>query len=134
MNTTTTLTPATRIALAKLFAASDDAPLTPGIHEVDDVVRLHVRAAIKVGNPTITTQISKVSPWILLGAALSKLNQTTLEAFVRDVVQRLDAGLPVADEDATKTAVECVLGQIRAATKIARAGSVRVQGELEFLD
>ena len=89
-----------------------------------------MQGLLRVGRPTITAQLNKVSPWILLGAALSKLNAVTVEAFVADVVQRLDAGQPVADEEATKASVERVLGSLRAMVKTERAGSVRFDGDV----
>lgn len=137
---TTTLSleaPELRAALAaratKLAEASRP-DLAVGEHRIDTTVTLRVQGTLRVGRPTITAQLNKVSPWILLGAALSKLNAVTVEAFVADVVQRLDAGQPVADEEATKASVERVLGSLRAMVKTERAGSVRFDGDVTAVE
>lgn len=81
------------VAVAKAIkdAASKDASgkLTVGVHTVDFTVR--VKGTITKGEDYEQDIVAKADPWLLLAAALSKLNGVTVDALVREAVSADEA-------------------------------------------
>lgn len=102
------LNPVAALAVAKSVsesaykAASSD--LTPGEYEVDMVVR--IQGKITKGEDYTQQIVEKAEPWLLIAAALSKLNGVTIESLVAEATQ--------APEDLIKDL------KARAATAIAK--------------
>jgi len=90
MNTVTleTMTPAQLVALGKAVKDAQlkkaSGALTVGTHEVDFTV--HVTGSLKRGEDFEQNVVAKADPWLLLGAALSKLNGVTVDSLVREAL------------------------------------------------
>lgn len=95
--------------------------LEVGQHIVD--CRVQLRGALKKGNPFKTKVPAAANPWRLLAVALSKLNQTSVDAVVRE-------SLAMGEEQTTavKKAAEDAITRIVAATE--RESSGRITGEV----
>lgn len=119
------LSPAECLALAKCVDKhmSDAARdlVTPGVYEVDFTAR--VSGSIRVA-PDQTAKVPMAAdPWGLLALALSKLNETTLDALVTEHLERLD-NAQALDGESVKTRALAAIERVKTATTTTRRGPV----------
>jgi hypothetical protein len=84
----TELEDAEAVALAKAIASkvtkAAQTTLSPGPHEVDFTVR--IKGELNRGEDYEQKIVAKADPWLLLAAALSHLNDVTVESLVREAL------------------------------------------------
>lgn len=109
------------VALAKVVkdavAKAAGADVTAGEYPVDFVVR--VSGSIKKGEDYDSEIVAKADPWLLLAAALSKLNGVTVDALVREALtadEALVEGLKAKAADA--------IAAVKGPTKTRCAGKI----------
>ena len=100
--------------------------LERGVTPVD--MRLHVAGAVKRGNPYSKRVASKINPWKLLAKALSKLNQTTVDALVVESLNVSDVEHKAVAEKAQQA-----IDRLVAATETEMPGNVTATLNLEVL-
>lgn len=102
-----------KLATAKAVAEKDlkliVKEVAPGDYPIDCVIRL--RGGLKKGLPYKQRIAAAADPWKLLALALSKLNNTSIDALVRE-----SANLPAIGEEDLKTKAKQAIEQIVAST------------------
>jgi hypothetical protein len=96
----------------ELEAARD--ALGPGTYDIDLCVRVH--GAFQIGEPYEQRIVAKADPWKILGAAMSRLNGTTVAALVRDS--------ETVDAEPVKRAAQEAIEELKAATTTVCRGRV----------
>lgn len=98
---------------------------------------LHVRGTVSVGEATMTKQVNKLNPYILMQLALSKLNGVTIDSFVAEVMA-LQAKLEDEDDDDEssplflfKEQVKEAMGKLTAGVTQRRNGPVTFDGDVQ---
>lgn len=100
----------------KTFKALSET-LEPGIITVDSTIR--IVGGLKKGAPFKKRVSAAANPWKLLAKALSKLNQTSIEALVRESLEASDD-----ETSAVKQAAEDAIERIVAATEREMSGAL----------
>ncbi len=95
---------------------------------------IHVRGLLSIGEATMTKQVNKLNPIVLLQLALSKLNGVTIESFVKEA---LEMQKRIASEDKEpaemvefKEKVSEAMDKLTAGLKQRRRGGVSFEGEV----
>lgn len=126
------------LALAKSLAKSTaDVVLTPGVHQVDETITLHVhgfinRLADQEFSPPVAVDMNDVLAFALERAGLDRRDaKRAVEAAVADVLE----GKKVKNSDRTRDiedAIEDAKEQLKASQpKKIRAGATKVEVEVE---
>ncbi|MFZ9218861.1 MAG: hypothetical protein ACO23F_05740 [Candidatus Limnocylindrus sp.] len=123
MDTTTIRKIATAKAVSDKDYKSASEQLGSGIYTVDTTIRLI--GTLKKGEPYKTSVAAAVNPWKLLRAALSKLNNATIESLVRESLEGNDE-----ETAAVKGAAERALAELVASTE--RTVSGRITGHVKW--
>ncbi len=76
-----------RFALTKVpFKGEDRAIFPVGIHSIDRMVSVHIKGTVTVGKDYNQRIVANANPWLLLRIAMSKLNDVTMAAIVREAL------------------------------------------------
>jgi hypothetical protein len=73
---------ASKVLAANAKTARADLPT--GTHTVNETVLVNISGTLNVGEDYPQDIVAKADPWLLLAAALSHLNSTTVESIVRE--------------------------------------------------
>lgn len=124
------------LALAKMLTekvVSDARDLVGDGHAYDVEATIHVRGTVSVGEATMTKQVNRLNPYILMQVALSKLNGVSVESFVAEVMA-LQAknveGKESAEFLAIKASVSSAMEKLTAGVTQRRRGGVSFEGEI----
>lgn len=116
-----------KVATAKAISDKEfkslSSEMAPGIYVVNSLVQ--IQGTIKKGEPFETTVAAAANPWKLLTKALSKLNNTTIAALVRESLNTSEE-----EEETVKVEVQRAIDEIVGATK--RTSSGRITGQLTW--
>ncbi len=100
------LSPAAILALSKMLTETvvNDArdQVTAGDHDVECVV--HVRGELHVDDDSMTQQINKLQPALLLKLAMDKLNKVSIDSLITEALEILEKSK--AGEDKAETEPE----------------------------
>jgi hypothetical protein len=109
------MNPTILLALAKGIDTDSARDLVaPGTYEIDETVR--VTGTVRVGDDYQQRLVAKADPWKLLACALSKLNNVSIEALVREA--------ETFDTEATKLAAKTAIEALKEATYTTVRGKV----------
>jgi hypothetical protein len=124
------------LALAKMLTekvVSDARDLVGDGHAYDVEATIHVRGTVSVGEATMTKQVNRLNPYILMQVALSKLNGVSVESFVAEVMalqaKNVD-GKESAEFLAIKASVSSAMEKLTAGVTQRRRGGVSFEGEI----
>jgi hypothetical protein len=124
------------LALAKMLTekvVSDARDLVGDGHAYDVEATIHVRGTVSVGEATMTKQVNRLNPYILMQVALSKLNGVSVESFVAEVMalqaKNVD-GKESAEFLAIKASVSSAMEKLTAGVTQPRRGAVSFDGEI----
>jgi len=109
-----------RFALTKVqFTKEDRSIFSVGTHPIDRTVNVHIKGDVTVGEDYEQRIVANANPWLLLRIAMSKLNDTTMAAIVREALT--EEGI---DTDAIKAQADECVQALRDVTKKSCKGKV----------
>ncbi len=124
------------LALAKMLTDKvvDDArDLIAEGHAYDVEAVIHVRGMLSVGEATLTKQVNKLNPYVLMQVALSKLNGVSVESFVEEVLALQARNIPGKETPefvAIKLSVSAAMEKLTAGVTQRRRGAVAFDGDV----
>ena len=127
-NIVRTLALAERAAVASLVKASNS-DLEPGSYPVDVTIR--IRATVTKAPDEVARQPQKVNVWNLLALVANKVNQTTLDACIREAIETHQSGDDLDPE--VKKYVEDAFERLGTATTSLRSGKTTCRGIAEIV-
>ena len=115
-----------RFALTQVQFTKEDRSIFPvGTHPIDRTVSVHVKGTVTVGKDYEQRIVANANPWLLLRIAMSKLNDTTMAAIVREALS--EEGI---DTNAIKAQADECVQALRDVTKKPCKGKVTKKLEI----
>lgn len=124
-----------KLAIAKAFNEKATKEIRervdPGKYVIDGLVRL--KGTLSVGEDTTATNPQKLCLLTALTLAFSKLNATTRQAVLDEVVSAFNEERAI-DTDEVSKSIEKAVARMVAKTEAPRKGAARYVGDVEILE
>ncbi len=125
------------LTLAKMLTEkviSDARDLAGDGTAYDVEATIYVRGLLSIGQATMTKQVNKLNPYVLLQLALAKLNGVTIESFVAEALEMQRRAEEEDKEPAEmvefKKKVSDAMNKLTAGLTQRRRGAVTYEGEV----